>query len=195
MTHVCGTRGRWVNKQSLVTPPPANSGIIQPDCMAVFPYGFHSTSANWQMLTSNDNNFDESYVWHLNFTSDMADVISWRLVWLETFRNIHLLSGSCWERWRRNLSHIRPPWRRSHLRKFTAIYCVKKVSEVVVLDSHSAVWLSVPLLTLPTALTHWPHWWNFRWVIFKLILVIDGWGFACEILSWPMWMPVDLSDG
>ena len=34
--------------------------------------------------------------------------------------------------------------------------------------------------------------WNFRWVILKLILVIDGWGISCEIAL--KCMPVDLID-
>ena len=34
--------------------------------------------------------------------------------------------------------------------------------------------------------------WNFRHVIFKQILVIDGWGIACEITL--MWMSLDLTD-
>ena len=37
-------------------------------------------------------------------------------------------------------------------------------------------------------LTHWPHGrfqWNFRWIIFKIILEIVGWGFSYEIaLTW-----------
>ena len=34
--------------------------------------------------------------------------------------------------------------------------------------------------------------WNFRHVIFKQILVIDGWGISCEIAQ--IWMPLDLPD-
>ena len=34
--------------------------------------------------------------------------------------------------------------------------------------------------------------WNFRYVIFKRILVIDGWGISCEIAL--MWMSLDLTD-
>ena len=33
--------------------------------------------------------------------------------------------------------------------------------------------------------------WNFRYVIFKQILVIDGWGISCEIAL--IWMPLDLT--
>ena len=33
---------------------------------------------------------------------------------------------------------------------------------------------------------------NFRWVIFKLILVIGGWGMTCEIAV--RWLPLDLTD-
>ena len=35
-------------------------------------------------------------------------------------------------------------------------------------------------------------WLNFRWVIFKQILVIDGWGISYEIAL--RWMPLDLTD-
>ena len=34
--------------------------------------------------------------------------------------------------------------------------------------------------------------WNFRYVIFKWILVIDGWGISCEIA--PIWMSLDFTD-
>ena len=34
--------------------------------------------------------------------------------------------------------------------------------------------------------------WNFGHVIFKQILVIDGWGISCEIAL--IWMPLDLTD-
>ena len=34
--------------------------------------------------------------------------------------------------------------------------------------------------------------WNFRYVIFKWILVIDGWGICCEIAL--IWMSLDLTD-
>ena len=34
--------------------------------------------------------------------------------------------------------------------------------------------------------------WNFRHVIFKQILVIDGWGICCEIAV--IWMSLDLTD-
>ena len=34
--------------------------------------------------------------------------------------------------------------------------------------------------------------WNFRHVIFKQILVIDGWGISCEIA--PIWMSLDFTD-
>ena len=34
--------------------------------------------------------------------------------------------------------------------------------------------------------------WNFRYVIFKRILVIDGWGISCEIVQ--AWMPLDFTD-
>ena len=33
---------------------------------------------------------------------------------------------------------------------------------------------------------------NFRWVIFKLILVTGGWGISCKIAL--RWMPLDLTD-
>ena len=33
---------------------------------------------------------------------------------------------------------------------------------------------------------------NFRYTIFKLVLVIDGWGVSCEISI--SWMPLDLTD-
>ena len=34
--------------------------------------------------------------------------------------------------------------------------------------------------------------WNFRYVIFKRILVIDGWGIFCEIAL--IWMSLDFTD-
>ena len=34
---------------------------------------------------------------------------------------------------------------------------------------------------------------NFRWVIFKLILIINGWGISCEIAL--RWMSLNLNDG
>ena len=34
--------------------------------------------------------------------------------------------------------------------------------------------------------------WNFRYVIFKQILVIDGWGISCEIAL--TWMSLDFTD-
>ena len=34
--------------------------------------------------------------------------------------------------------------------------------------------------------------WNFRYVIFKWILVIDGWGISCEIAL--LWMSLDFTD-
>ena len=34
--------------------------------------------------------------------------------------------------------------------------------------------------------------WKFRYVIFKRIWVIDGWGFSCEIA--PVWMSLDFTD-
>ena len=45
------------------------------------------------------------------------------------------------------------------------------------------------------SLTHWPPGkfeWNFRHVIFKHILVIDGWGISCEIAL--IWMSLDFID-
>ena len=44
-------------------------------------------------------------------------------------------------------------------------------------------------------LTHWPlgkFEWNFRHVIFKQILVIDGWGISCKTA--PIWMSLDFTD-
>ena len=34
--------------------------------------------------------------------------------------------------------------------------------------------------------------WNFRYVIFEWILVIDGWGISCEIAL--IWMSLDFTD-
>ena len=34
--------------------------------------------------------------------------------------------------------------------------------------------------------------WNFRYVIFKQILIIDGWGICCEIVL--IWMSLDFTD-
>ena len=34
--------------------------------------------------------------------------------------------------------------------------------------------------------------WNFTYVIFKRILVIDGWGFSCEIAR--IWISLDFTD-
>ena len=34
--------------------------------------------------------------------------------------------------------------------------------------------------------------WNFKYVIFKLILVIDGWRISCDIAL--IWMPLDFTD-
>ena len=34
--------------------------------------------------------------------------------------------------------------------------------------------------------------WNFKHVLFKQILVIDGWGISCEIVL--IWMSVDFTD-
>ena len=34
--------------------------------------------------------------------------------------------------------------------------------------------------------------WNFRYKIFKQILVIDGWGISCEIVQ--IWMSLDFID-
>ena len=34
--------------------------------------------------------------------------------------------------------------------------------------------------------------WNFRWVIFKLISMIDGWDILCEIVHW--WISFDITD-
>ena len=62
------TRPQWVVLR------PEYSGRI-----AVFLNGFHATSAKLYWYTSNANNFDKFYVWHLNSTSDKADVISGRL--------------------------------------------------------------------------------------------------------------------
>ena len=48
--------------------------------------------------------------------------------------------------------------------------------------------------TFSPLLTHWPpgrFWWHFRWVIFKLILVIDGCVISCEIVV--RWMLLDLT--
>ena len=44
-------------------------------------------------------------------------------------------------------------------------------------------------------LTHWPpekFEWNFRHVIFKRILVLDGWGISCEIAI--IWISLDFTD-
>ena len=44
-------------------------------------------------------------------------------------------------------------------------------------------------------LTHWPlgkFEWNFRYVIFKQILVIGAWGISCEIAL--IWMSLDFTD-
>ena len=44
------------------------------------------------------------------------------------------------------------------------------------------------------SLTHGKFEWNFRYVIFKRILVIDGWGISGEIaLKW-IWMSLDFTD-
>ena len=34
--------------------------------------------------------------------------------------------------------------------------------------------------------------WNFRYLIFQIISVIDGWGISCELA--PRWMSLDLTD-
>ena len=36
--------------------------------------------------------------------------------------------------------------------------------------------------------------WNFRYVIFKWILAIDGWGISCEIALPVIWMSLDFTD-
>ena len=44
-------------------------------------------------------------------------------------------------------------------------------------------------------LTHWPlgkFEWNFRYLIFQIISVIDGWGISCELAL--RWMSLDLTD-
>ena len=38
----------------------------------------------------------------------------------------------------------------------------------------------------------WEIWKKFRWVTFKLILVINGWGISCEIV--PRWISLDRTD-
>ena len=55
-------------------------------------------------------------------------------------------------------------------------------------------WLIVPGSS-QLALTHWTPGkfeWNFRHVIFKQILVIDGWGISCEIAL--IWMSLGFTD-
>ena len=47
-----------------------------------------------------------------------------------------------------------------------------------------------PYVFYPSVLTHWPLE-NLN-VIFKKILVIDGWGISCEIA--PIWMSLDFTD-
>ena len=50
-------------------------------------------------------------------------------------------------------------------------------------------------LIFNNTLTHWPlgkFEWNFRYVIFKWILMIDGWGVSCEVAL--IWMSLDLTD-
>ena len=42
------------------------------------------------------------------------------------------------------------------------------------------------------SLAPWKFEWNFRYVIFQGILVIDGWGISCEIAQ--IWMSVDFTD-
>ena len=48
------------------------------------------------------------------------------------------------------------------------------------------------LLTLIDSLAHGKFEWNFRYVVLKWILVIDGWGISCEIAL--IWMSLDFTD-
>ena len=41
-------------------------------------------------------------------------------------------------------------------------------------------------------LNPWEIWMNFRYVIFKRITVIGGWGISCEIVL--IWMSLDFTD-
>ena len=53
--------------------------------------------------------------------------------------------------------------------------------------------LEVPLFcSLINALAPGKFEWNFRYVIVKWILVIDGWGISCEIALF--WMSLDFTD-
>ena len=54
-------------------------------------------------------------------------------------------------------------------------------------------WATTALTNLPfNSLAPRKFEWNFRHVIFKQILVIDGWGISCEIAL--IWMSLDLTD-
>ena len=85
-----------------------------------------------------------------------------------------------------------------------------EVTHLVLRTKYSIRIRWTPWLLMPWLLT-WPgHWhsdqwywpfnslapgkfeWNFRYVIFKWILVIDGWGISCEIAL--IWMSVDCDD-
>ena len=54
--------------------------------------------------------------------------------------------------------------------------------------------VSLNAVTKAIVLTHWPREfeWNFIYVIFKRILVTDGWGISCEIAL--IWMSLDFTD-
>ena len=64
----------------------------------------------------------------------------------------------------------------------------------------SAIWYSdlfelKIFMNFCVQLTHWSHEkfkWNFRCLIFKRILVIDGWSICCEIAL--IWMSLDFTD-
>ena len=86
----------------------------------------------------------------------------------------------------------------------TAHYCLQNVGHFVQGEivtpkrwQHEViVWITEGWSLLNAVLTHWPLG-NlneiFRHVIFKQILVIDGWGISCEIVL--LWISLDFTDG
>ena len=57
-------------------------------------------------------------------------------------------------------------------------------------SQHCVIW--DPVISIFNSLAPGKFEWNFRYVIFKWILVTDGWGISCEIAL--IWMSLDFTD-
>ena len=112
--------------------------------------------------------------------------------WFSLTAPSHYLS-QCWSRSLSPNGVTRPQWV-NNVRHGWCCYIYILMKFLWDVEVTSACWGQPSVLpVMINPLTHWPRGkfeWKFRYVIFKGILLIDGWGISWEIAI--IWMSLDL---